>query len=296
MSRNLTLRQGEAARIADRKRPRDRGRDHDHRRRIACRAAVSVLRRVPEEPNHHWRMLLDRAARRDWSAPARLPDVARRSGLRSCGGSRPAPPPAWMAARVDFSKMEPQEGDEPVVPFSFLTDEPPAKIPRRCYLTYTTAETHRIIREQPGPARPMYNRLDPRHRRALLPLNRGQGGALRRQGAPPDLPGAGGRGHGRVVRAGHVHLACRRTYSARCTAPMPGLEHAELMRLAYAIEYDCIDPLQLTGALECQTSRAACSAPGRSTAPRAMRRPQRRACTPESTPRCTLQGEAPLSC
>ena len=48
---------------------------------------------------------------------------------------------------VDFSKMTPQEGDSPIVPFSFLTDAAPLKNRALCYLTYTTPETHEIIRE-----------------------------------------------------------------------------------------------------------------------------------------------------
>ena len=55
--------------------------------------------------------------------------------------------PARVAANsIDFDKMEPQHGDEPATPFSFLTDTPPVnKID--CYLTWTNEETHRIIRE-----------------------------------------------------------------------------------------------------------------------------------------------------
>ena len=56
--------------------------------------------------------------------------------------------PARVDVRtVDFSKMTPQEGDSPIVPFSFLTDAAPLKNRALCYLTYTTPETHEIIRE-----------------------------------------------------------------------------------------------------------------------------------------------------
>ncbi|MDO5379209.1 MAG: FAD-dependent oxidoreductase, partial [Clostridia bacterium] len=56
-------------------------------------------------------------------------------------------PPRVDAASIDFDEMEPQPGDTPITPFSFMTDAAALQNRARCYLTYTNEETHRIIRE-----------------------------------------------------------------------------------------------------------------------------------------------------
>ena len=158
--------------------------------------------------------------------------------------------PARVDVRtVDFSKMIPQYGDDPIVPFSFLTD---GKLENRalCYLTYTTPETHNIIRANLHRA-PMYK---------------------------GDIHGTGARYcpsiEDKVVRFADKErhpiflepegLDTVEWYVQGMSTSMPedvqreiyhsvpGLEHAELMRLAYAIEYDCIDPTQLTSTFEAQ--------------------------------------------
>ena len=151
------------------------------------------------------------------------------------------------ASSIDFDEMEPQDGDMPITPFSFLTDPAPLKNRARCYLTYTNEETHRIIRENIHRA-PMYSgsihgtgaRYCPsiedkvirfadksRHQIFLEPegLDTNEWYV---QGMSTSMPE-------------DVQLAMYRT--------IPGLRHARILRLAYAIEYECIDPLQLTGAL-----------------------------------------------
>lgn len=158
--------------------------------------------------------------------------------------------PARVDVRtVDFSKMIPQYGDEPIVPFSFLTE---GKLENRalCYLTYTTPETHEIIRANLHRA-PMYK---------------------------GDIHGTGARYcpsiEDKVVRFADKErhpiflepegLDTVEWYVQGMSTSMPeevqreiyhsvpGLENAELMRLAYAIEYDCIDPTQLTSTFEAQ--------------------------------------------
>ena len=155
--------------------------------------------------------------------------------------------PARIDARsIDFSVLEPQHGDEPPVPFSFLTDH---KIENRmdCYLTYTNPRTHRIILDNLDRA-PMFNgaitstgpRYCPsieskivrfadkeRHQLFLEPegLNDEEWYV---QGMSSSLPE-------------DVQWAMYRT--------VPGLEHCILTRLAYAIEYDCIDSLALSQSL-----------------------------------------------
>ena len=157
--------------------------------------------------------------------------------------------PARVDVRtVDFSKMTPQEGDSPIVPFSFLTDAAPLKNRALCYLTYTTPETHEIIRENLHLS-PMYSgeikgtgarycpsiedkvvRFADKERHPIFMEPEGLNTVeWYVQGMSSSLP----------------EDVQRRMYRS-----VPGLERAELMRLAYAIEYDCIDPMQLTNHFE----------------------------------------------
>ena len=156
--------------------------------------------------------------------------------------------PARLDGRtIDFSQMEPQPGDEPITPFSFLTDATTLKNRALCYLTYTTKETHEILLANLHRA-PMYT------------------GSIHGTGARycPSI-------EDKVVRFKDkerhpVFLEPEGLYTTEWYAQgmstsmpeevqrafyrtVPGLENARLVRLAYAIEYDCIDPTALTGAL-----------------------------------------------
>lgn len=148
---------------------------------------------------------------------------------------------------IDFDEMEPQEGDDPVTPFSFLTDRELTNT-YKCYLTYTNEETHRIIRENLHRA-PLYTGLisgiGPRYCPSIetkvvrfAEKNRHQifmepeGKASLEwyaQGMSSSMPE-------------DVQWAMYRT--------IPGLRHCEFTRLAYAIEYDCIDSRELRPTLE----------------------------------------------
>lgn len=158
-------------------------------------------------------------------------------------------PPRVNARTVDFSKMELQPGDKEPEPFSFSTEGPLCNR-AVCYLTYTNEQTHRIIRENLDRS-PLYDgtiqgvgpRYCPsietklvrfpdkqRHQIFVEPcgLNTQE---LYLQGLSSSLPY-------------QVQVAMVRS--------IPGMERAQLMRPAYAIEYECIDPLALLPTLECK--------------------------------------------
>ena len=158
-------------------------------------------------------------------------------------------PARVLRSSIDFSKTEEQLGDEPVVPFSFET-EGLLENQVACHITWTTAETKQVILENLHRS-PLYGgkisgvgpRYCPsfedkvvrfadkeRHQVFIEPcgLNTDE---MYLQGLSSSLPV-------------DVQLKFLRT--------IPGLENVVVMRAAYAIEYDCCDPLQLTATLECK--------------------------------------------
>ncbi|MFQ9696876.1 MAG: tRNA uridine-5-carboxymethylaminomethyl(34) synthesis enzyme MnmG, partial [Zhenhengia sp.] len=158
--------------------------------------------------------------------------------------------PARVDARtVDFSKMEPQYGDEHIVPFSFENKEADIKRDQYpCYLTYTNERTHQIIRDNLHRS-PMYSgviegtgprycpsiedkvvRFADKDRHQVFLEPEGEDTTeMYVQGMSSSLPE-------------EVQLEMLRSIA--------GLENVEVMRTGYAIEYDCLNPLELKHSLE----------------------------------------------
>lgn len=148
---------------------------------------------------------------------------------------------------IDFSKLEVQEGDERIIPFSFTT-KGPLQNRVNCHIGYTNEKTHQVIRENLHRS-PIYSgRIEatgprycpsfedkvvrfsekPRHQLFVEPMGL-ENEEMYMQGMSSSLPE-------------DVQLAFIRT--------IPGFERAEIMRSAYAIEYDCCDPTELLPTLE----------------------------------------------
>ncbi len=175
-----------------------------------------------------------------------LSDCLRKMGLKLMR-FKTGTPPRVNRRSIDFTDLEVQEGETDCIPFSFESESAP---PNRavCHLTYTNAETHAVIRENLHRS-PLYSGKvkgigprycpsiedkivrfadKPRHQLFIEPMGLNTE-EMYVQGFSSSLP--------EDVQIAMIHT-------------IKGMEHAEVMRPAYAIEYDCIDPLELQPTLE----------------------------------------------
>ena len=175
-----------------------------------------------------------------------LPDSLKELGI-SLRRFKTGTPARVLKSSIDFTGLEVQHGDVPVVPFSYDTEKP-LENKAVCHVSWTNGETKRVILENIHRS-PLYGGQiegvgprycpsiedkvvrfpdKPRHQLFIEPCGLDTE-EMYLQGMSSSLP--------EDVQVEFYHT-------------IPGLEHAQIMRTAYAIEYDCCDPLQLSATLE----------------------------------------------
>ena len=163
--------------------------------------------------------------------------------------------PARMDKRsIDFSKMEEQFGDKRVVPFSFTTDPESVQIDQvSCWLTYTNENTHDIIRKNLDRS-PLFSGMiegtGPRYCPSIEDKVVKFADKKRHQVfiEPEGL-------YTNEMYVGGMSSSLPEDVQEEMYHTVPGLEHAKIVRNAYAIEYDCINPVQLNNTLEFKNIR-----------------------------------------
>ena len=175
-----------------------------------------------------------------------LPDSLKKLGI-SLRRFKTGTPARVLKSSIDFTNLEVQQGDEPIVPFSYDTEEP-LENKAVCHVSWTNDATKQVILENIHRS-PLYGGQiegigprycpsiedkvvrfpdKPRHQLFIEPCGLDTE-EMYLQGMSSSLP--------EDVQVAFYHT-------------IPGLEHAQIMRTAYAIEYDCCDPLQLSATLE----------------------------------------------
>ena len=175
-----------------------------------------------------------------------LPDSLNELGI-SLRRFKTGTPARVLRSSIDFTNLEVQQGDEPIVPFSYDTEEP-LENKAVCYVSWTNDDTKRVILENIHRS-PLYGGQiegigprycpsiedkvvrfpdKPRHQLFIEPCGLDTE-EMYLQGMSSSLP--------EDVQVAFYHT-------------IPGLEHVQILRTAYAIEYDCCDPLQLSATLE----------------------------------------------
>jgi tRNA uridine 5-carboxymethylaminomethyl modification enzyme len=173
------------------------------------------------------------------------------SSLRECGFEmgrlKTGTPPRLHRRSVNVSALAVEHGDEDIVSFSFLTRQP-LRNRVACHITYTTTETHDLVRNSIA-ASPLYNGqisgIGPRYCPSLedkvmrFPDRERHQIFLEPEGLDVD-----------EVYVNGLSMSLPRRIQEAIVRSLPGLEHAEFLRHAYAVEYDFIQPTELHRSLE----------------------------------------------
>ena len=158
--------------------------------------------------------------------------------------------PARVAGNtLDYSKMEEQKGDIPVVPFSFSTDPKDVQIEQRsCYLTYTTEKTHEIIRANLDRS-PLFSGTIEGTGPRYCPSIEDKVVRFAEKNRHQVFVEPEGNYTNEMYLSG-MSSSLPEDVQFEMYHSVPGLEHAKIVKNAYAIEYDCIDARQLYPTLE----------------------------------------------
>jgi tRNA uridine 5-carboxymethylaminomethyl modification enzyme len=184
------------------------------------------------------------------------PTHALAESLRACGFGmgrlKTGTPPRLDRRSIDFSKFAEQGGDDPIVPFSFLSD----RIERpqiACHLVYTSDRLHAIVRDSIAKS-PLYNgqikAVGPRYCPSLedkimrFPDKERHQIFLEPEGLDVD-----------EIYVNGLSMSLPRAVQERIVHALPGLEDAVIVRHAYAVEYDFIQPTELDRTLETKRMR-----------------------------------------
>ncbi|MBQ8849828.1 MAG: tRNA uridine-5-carboxymethylaminomethyl(34) synthesis enzyme MnmG [Clostridia bacterium] len=153
---------------------------------------------------------------------------------------------------IDFSQLERQDGEEPITPYSSLTDDSffdgLAQIP--CHIVYTNAETHKIIRDNIHRSAMYSGQIHGTGPRYCPSIEDKLTRFADKERHQLFVEPVGASTEEMYIQGFSTSLPVDVQHDMLCS--LKGFENAEIMRYAYAIEYDCIDPTQLYATLECK--------------------------------------------
>jgi tRNA uridine 5-carboxymethylaminomethyl modification enzyme len=186
------------------------------------------------------------AGRADEPPTCELAESLRSTGV-AMGRLKTGTPPRLDRRTIDFSRFPEQHGDDPVVPFSFLS-APIERAQIACHLVYTTARVHEIVRDNIRRS-PLFNGqitgIGPRYCPSLedkvmrFPDKERHQIFLEPEGVDVD-----------EIYVNGLSMSLPRDVQGRIVHALPGLEDARIMRHAYAVEYDFVQPTELRPSLE----------------------------------------------